>query len=97
MNSGKCLIWPDSPADATQSLQSKDNSRRWLWIVESPRSGGSYEVFEDVFKQRIERLDDRERARLTTLLVDWRNHHGDSLAPEVTLELIDLVSCRQNH
>ena len=90
MSSDECLIWSDNIANVRQKFTA---DRRVWYRVESPRSGGSYEVFDNVFSLKLQGLDDHKKARLTTLLVDWRNHHGEGLVPEVTPELIERA-CR---
>ena len=76
MNSGKCLIWPDSTATVRDWNQSV--------IFDSPRAGGYYRTTGP-----LPSLDDAERARLTSLLVDSRNQQGEQWGPLVTPELIE--------
>ena len=76
MNSGKCLIWPDSTATVQDWNQSV--------IFDSPRAGGYYRTTGP-----LPSLDDAERARLTSLLVDSRNQQGEQWGPLVTPELIE--------
>lgn len=76
MNNGKCLIWPDSPA----TLRDWNGSV----VLDSPRAGGYYRT-----NGLLPSLDDGEKARLTSLLIDSRNQQGERWGPLVTPELID--------
>ena len=87
MNADKCLIWSDSPAERTP-VHDGDSHELLYWRVESSRSGGAYNILgEDLVLPVRSPLADAERARLTTVLVDWRHHSGDR--PDVTGELIE--------
>ena len=82
---GRCLIWPDSPATGREYLVNDDV----LWKVNSPRSGGLYCVraISPSDLRMLQNLDDDVRIRMTTLLVDLRNQ-GDE-TPLVTPELVE--------
>ena len=83
------LIWQDSPS--TQEMF-EDTEGEVFWKVTSPRAGGSYYVYDRAIDRlrlpRLQDLDDGVKARLTTLLVDWRNQSGDDWV-EVTPQLIE--------
>ena len=76
MNTGKCPIWPDSPATMRDWNRSV--------VVDSPRAGGYYRI-----TGLLPSLNDEERACLTTLLVDSRNQRSGQWGPLVTPELIE--------
>ena len=76
MNSGKCLIWPECSATVRDWNQSV--------IFDSPRAGGYYRT-----TGLLPSLDDGEKARLTSVLVDSRNQQGERWGPLVTPELIE--------
>ena len=82
MTPEKCLIWSDSSADyGSQKIEG-----RWFLLVASPRAGGGYHV-EAGLHFDLEELDVDAKARLTTMLVDWRNQHGEGEVPQVTPEM----------
>ena len=93
MNSDNCLIWHDSPATVKPA---QDTVGEDLWIVTSPRAGGKYHVYDKVLDElrpaRLHDTDEGAKARLTTLLVDWRSQSGRT--PAVTREMIE--SARNN-
>lgn len=88
MNIGKCLIWPDSPATVKSAM---DTVGEDLWIVTSPRAGGKYHVYDKVIDElrpaRLHDADEDAKARLTTLLVDWRSQSGRT--PAVTMQMVE--------
>ena len=93
----RCLIWTDSPANV--DYRDVDNERGKVyprWKVNSPRAGGVYSIKNDIpFPGSIiKHLDEDEKARLTTLLVDLRNQNGETYVPDVTKDLIE-KACRE--
>ncbi len=80
----KDIIWPNHEA--------KDSYREggFIHIYDSARADGSYKIAEDAFYSgEIQRLDDSERARLTTWLVNQRKLGASD--PEITVEIIRQV------
>ena len=75
MTSGKCLIWSEN----TATMRDCNGSV----ICDSPRVGGCYQVTGP-----LPSLEDDEKARLTTRIIDLRNQSGES-CPVVTPELIE--------
>ena len=86
----KCQIWPNVSASIRYEL-----GRQYRSIVErSYRVGTSYAITEDTKRNLdIQFDDDRDRAKLTTLLLNL-NQRGEDI-PEVTPELIDLALAAQ--
>ncbi len=82
----KCQIWPNVSASIRYEL-----GRQYRSIVErSYRVGTSYAITEDTKRNLdIQFDDDRDRAKLTTLLLNL-NQQGEDI-PEVTPERIDLA------
>lgn len=90
----KCLIWTDSPA--TVDYRPVEDGREadgfyQRWDVNSPRAGGLYRVKDapPLPKAELRDLDEDEKARLTTLLVDLRNQNDEAYMPDVTSDLIE--------
>ena len=86
MVSNKCAIWPDF--DATYTPIDDSGS----YCIESKRAGGKYEISSEVAKS-IEGLEDPEKVRLTTWLVDQRSQGVSQ--PKVTEEIIDYVKTKR--
>ena len=84
MNSDKCLIWPDNDAMARDGYIGGRHSV----IISSPRAAGDYAVTQPGW-HALHDLDVDAKARLTTILVDWRNQHGEGEVPPVTPEMIN--------
>lgn len=88
VSQAKCLIWPDAPAE-TVTLD--PSSAQFSRVVEgSQRAGGDYLISADadrMLSPDFHRVDDSDRARITTILVD-RRAKGEEW-PTVTLELIN--------
>ena len=64
MTQGHCLIWGTECYSATQM----ENS---VIVTDSPRAGGSYEIYDEAMPA-LSSMSDEEKARLTTLLVRQR-------------------------
>ena len=64
MTQDHCLIWGTECDSATRT----ENS---VTVTDSPRAGGSYEIYDDAMPA-LSRMSDEEKARLTTLLVRQR-------------------------
>ena len=83
----ECLIWPRFPAVHVTRNHVPDGL---VFIEGSPRAGGGYAVTAGA-EQRLSggygRIDERVRARLTTILVDERASGEER--PTVTSDLID--------
>ena len=83
----ECLIWPRFPAVHVTRNHVPDGL---VFIEGSPRAGGDYAVTACT-EQRLSggygRIDERVRARLTTILVDERASGEER--PTVTSDLID--------
>ena len=77
-----CPVWGDPhPATITNSA-----SRGWYFVVDSPRAGGRYKLSNRA-KNSISGLDDAQKARLTTLLVEERIRGNP--CPEINTAAID--------
>ena len=86
MVNNKCAIWPDFDATCTPIDDSGS------YCIESKRAGGKYEISSEVAKS-IEGLEDPEKVRLTTWLVDQRSQGVSQ--PKVTEEIIDYVKTKR--
>ena len=86
MANDKCAIWPDFDAKRTPT-NDPDSC-----CIESKRAGGKYEISSEVAKS-IEGLEDPEKVRLTTWLVDQRLQ--GVYQPKVTEEIIDYVKTKR--
>ena len=76
-----CFIWPEYEARWTKA--SAGNT----YVEHSPRAGGKYVIPEGArYTREFQRLDDSERARLTTWLVNQRTLGVTAL--EITVEII---------
>ena len=87
---GKCSIWHDNYT-ATFSDDYRDNHPYPRVVVDSERAGGKYMITNEwdcsrALEDISHKLDDAEKARLTTMLVDMRLQ-GDS-APVITAQLV---------
>lgn len=78
----RCLIW-DTPASTVKT--SKGNDRI---VVESVRTGGRYSITRQA-RLDLDQLGDREKARLTTWLVNQRSKNID--VPEITSSVISKI------
>ena len=80
---GGCYIWPDSPGSA----YTRGGGDHTIDVEVSPRAGGKYSITEAA-RMRISMgdVDDRTKARLTTLLIDLRLN--DSEWPVVDSDLL---------
>lgn len=81
---GKCLIW-GTPANVRRIEQDSQ--------VESRRTDGAYYVEEFAHRQ-LSFLDDAERARLTTWIID--QHQLGNRYPDVTRDIIDHIRLLRN-
>ena len=83
--SSTCYIWSGWESTITE-LHEPTGPQSHIqrgYLVDSKRAGGQY-VLWSLAQQFMERLDDQQKARLTTWLIDQRNQ-GDP-APEITIE-----------
>ena len=64
MTQDHCPIWGTECDSATQTKNS-------VIVTDSPRAGGSYEIYNDAMPT-LGSMSDEEKARLTTLLVRQR-------------------------
>ena len=85
---GNCLIW--SGAESEISPLNKPTGPNLYKLeghhVNSPRAGGHYVLWQRA-KPLVEELDEHQKARLTTWLIDQREQ-GD-LAPEITPNAVE--------
>lgn len=65
----------------------------WSFIGNSPRCGGWYYI-HDIIARKIKNLSDREKARLTSWLIEQRRFGIE--CPEITQEVIELLKQRNN-
>ena len=82
---GACPIW-GSEFSAELGLRSQTNT---VYVLDSPRAGGGYQIDHILLVAQVPSMSDKEKARLTTWLVDQRllgNQH-----PHVTKEIIWLA------
>ena len=87
-----CFIWPDSLALGESAALTANGHLYVRWMVKSARAGGAYFVGASlVGVQTLRRLDDRQKARLTTLLIDMRNQNDEDYIPEITEDLVKLA------
>ena len=84
MVNNKCAIWPDFDATCT-TIDDSD-------CIKSKRAGGKYEVSSKV-AELVKELEDGEKVRLTTWLVDQRLQ--GVYQPKVTEEIIDYVKTKR--
>ena len=70
----RCPIWPRYSAEVTWVSGERKNVSR----VDSPRAGGEYEIEGEV-KWLVSQLTERQKARLTTRLIDHRQQTGRPL------------------
>ena len=90
-----CLIWPKAHArkrrvDSHQARAEGGRSLVPFIHIESARTDGEYCMHRQYEYGLLTESDgDAVRARLTTMLVDDRDQHGEGYVPEVTPELID--------
>lgn len=80
-NEGVCPVWPESPAGTTQIDNPMDLKRFW-----SPRAGGVYTIPAGVFVDRIQRLDEEARKRVSSWIWE-KNTAFDLLGPEDEAEV----------
>ena len=75
-----CLIW------GTQAEVQRVDNRLTCW-VESPRAGGQYKITEEATGMVEDGyLDEGEKARLTTILIDRRRHEDVPIVDSTVLE-----------
>ncbi len=80
-----CPIWgKDFEAQVTMIVQTNT-----IYVGDSPRTGGGYQVNYGLQLGLVSSLSDKEKARLTTWLVDQRLHGNAN--PDVTREVIELA------
>lgn len=66
---GGCFIWPNSPGSA----YTRGGGDHTIDVEESPRAGGKYSITEEArMRMNMGDVDDRTKARLTTLLINLR-------------------------
>ena len=76
---GNCAVWPEFEADR----QYRDP----VYYIDSRRMGGQYKANPNTWHVYVGILDERLKARLTTLIIDQRNQGIEW--PEITQELIN--------
>ena len=82
-----CPIWPNFRATLLP------RTGTYTRVEDSPRSGGGY-IITDVAESLIKNnLDEKQKARLTTMLID-RRMHGEEM-PSVDLPLVESAKERQ--
>ena len=78
-----CPIWGSGyPAKVIYAAQ----TRTYL-VDDSPRAGGGFEIAEVLISSRVNSLSDKEKAKLTTWLVDQRTQGNQQ--PRITEEIVD--------
>ena len=80
----KCLIW-----ELEKSARVNRNSRFGTYEVFSPRAGGRYRIDWDQLADSIRELDNRQKSRLTSWVINMRQQGVD--CPEITQEVIELI------
>ena len=84
---GTCPIWgSEFPAEIRRSAQDI-----FTFVVDSPRAGGSFKI-EDTVQMTLS-MDDQEKARLTTWIVD-QNANRVRL-PEITKDIVEFAKRMQ--
>ena len=79
----KCPIW-------RSEFRAKGNyipQTRTFRVDDSPRAGGGFEIDEVLISSRVDSLSDKEKAKLTTWLVDQRMQGNQQ--PRITEEIMD--------
>ena len=79
---GPCLIWPQHHPTVLLSKVDPDI----ITVEQSLRAGGNYQI-TGTAAYDIQDLNERQKAQLTTMLVDKRNQ--DCKWPLVTLDLLE--------
>ncbi|MYA00887.1 MAG: hypothetical protein F4Y35_03800 [Chloroflexi bacterium] len=82
-NGFQCRIW-----ETQTGRHQTDTDRDTTIVLDSPRAGGAYEITLEA-QAPVRRLDDLEKARLTTWLVDQRLH-GVSV-PLITTQSVEVA------
>lgn len=82
----KCLILPDLNA----TIDSPDRGE--IWIVESARAGGKYEI-DALSRDLVETLGEGARARLATWLIDQRLLGNQ--CPKITREIVEYAKAKR--
>ena len=90
MNDGRCPIW------GTEAQCNPHAPFFYLW--NSSRAGGPYIVRQDISNDPVilRQLNPKVKARLTTLLVDYRRLHSEHDFPEITEEMITKAENKPN-
>ena len=86
---GPCPIW-GSEFSAELGLLSKTNT---VYVLDSPRAGGGYHIDRILLVAQVPSMSDREKARLTTWLIDQRPQ--DNQQPHVTQDIIGLAKSKR--
>ena len=91
-----CLIWNEGHASTITELWEPTGPNSYVlrghWVI-SERAGGSYVLWQKT-KPLVESLNEQEKARLTTWVIDQRVQ-GD-FAPEITKENVEYAKQRHN-
>lgn len=82
----KCLIW------GTKATVDGSHDPWQMFVRNSARAGGAYRVYEEA-SHLINRLDNADKARLTTWLIDQQSKEGE--APEVTADIVEYIQRKQ--
>ena len=83
----KCAIWPEFKA-----IEHPSSDPRFNLYLTSDRAGGAYAI-PNAIDENPQILDDQGKARLTTWLIDQRNH-GDNY-PLITKDVIEYVQAKK--
>ena len=78
----RCFIW-GTPVTSIEGTNPLDTD---FFVKGSPRTGGDYRI-EELAKGDVGALDDKDKAKLTTMLIEMRRR-GDQ-APRVTYDLVE--------
>ena len=91
-----CLIWNVGHASTITELWEPTGPNSYVlrghWVI-SDRAGGSYVLWRET-KPLVESLNEQQKARLTTWLIDQRNQGVD--VPIITKEVVEYTSNKRN-
>ena len=86
-SSERCPIWPNFRATRFP------RTGTYTKVEDSPRAGGGYEITDVAEAMITNNFDEKQKARLTTMLINLRMH-GEEM-PSVDLPLVDATEERQ--
>ena len=94
----KCPIWGTECAN--ENIVKTWENAFVTYVQDSPRAGGAYRINpRETVEAALQQLNDSEKARLTTWLIDQRGQTGPPLDidhwPEVTVSIISYIKNRR--